>query len=390
MILSHKIELKPNKKQEEYFIKAAGTARFVYNWGLAEWKRQYAEGGKPSENELRRYFNSLKYQEFPWLKEMHRDSHSQPFKNLGNAFKKFFKKQGKYPKFKKLSSGRSFYLANEVFSVGEKYIKFPKIGKVRAKQSLRFEGKIMSATVSQDADRWFISVSVEMPEYRKERNSDGIVGIDLGLNSLLTLSNGDKVEAAKPLKKHLKKLKRLSKKLSRKQKESESRKKARLRLAKLHRRIKRIRLDQIHKITTKICCENQTIVIEDLSVKNMIKNRRLSRHISDVAWGEIKRQLEYKTQIYKGKLVVANRFYPSSKTCSRCGNVKENLKLSERFYKCDECGLEIDRDLNAAINLSTLGYRGFQAGGEGSSGDEASPHHETILNETGTFELWER
>lgn len=383
MIMAHRIELIPTESQKAYFMQASGTSRFTYNWALAEWQKQYKEGKKPSSYQLKKEFNSIKYQEFPWLKGIHRDAHSKPFEDVNSAFQKFFKKQARYPQFKKRTHGRSFYISNDKFSITEFFVKLPKIGNIKTTEKLRFLGKITSAVVSQEADRWFISISVDVPDYHRKRQSDGISGIDLGINSALTLSTGEKFYAPKPLKKYLKKLQRLSRSHSRKQKGSENRKKSALKLARLHRRIKNTRSDFIHKITSSICNKNHIIVLEDLAVKNMIKNHSLSRALMDVSFGEIKRQFLYKSKIYGNRIVFANRFFPSSKTCSNCGNIKSGLLLSERNYYCKECGYAQDRDINAALNLSTLGLRGSQACGEGSSG-VGTCLHETTLVETGT------
>jgi putative transposase len=358
MILSHKIELIPNEEQKKYFLKAAGTSRFVYNWALAEWNRQYKNGEKPNYYKLKKEFNAIKYQEFPWLKEIHKDAHAKPFEDIKNAFQKFFKKVAKYPKFKKKSHGRSFYISNDKFLIDGFIIKLPKIGKIKLTEKLRFNGKIMCGTVSQDVDRWFISISVDMDNYNKNRKYNNIVGIDLGINSALTLSTGEKILSPKPFKKYLKKIKKLSIKHSKKQKMGKNRKKIKIKLAKLYRKIRKIRTDFIHKTVTRICRENQTIIIENLNIKKMIKNHKFAASILDIGFYEIRRQFEYKSKIYGNKLIIADKFFPSSKTCSRCGNIKDHLELSIRIYCCDECKNKIDRDINAAINLRTLGLRG--------------------------------
>ena len=221
----------------------------------------------------------------------------------------------------------------------------------------------MSATVSRIADRWFISIQVDVGDYQKTRTDSNTIGIDLGIKSTVTLSTGEIFDSPKALRSHLKQLRRLSRTHSRKQKGSQNRKKSAARLAKLYWRIKCQRHDWLHKLTTRLCCENQAVVVELLAVKNMMANHKLARAISDEGWYEFRRQLVYKSSIYGTEVIVAPRFFPSSKTCSSCGHVKAKLSLAERTYTCCKCGIEIDRDLNAARNLCTLGLRGTNACG---------------------------
>lgn len=355
MILSHKIRLEPNNKQRSYLSQAAGTARFVWNWALAEWDRQYKVGEKPKADELKKQFNQIKYQEFPWLGDIHRDAHSQPFADLQKAFGSFFKKITKRPRFKKKGVSRdSFYVANDKLRLNGKKVRLPKVGWIRLREPLRFEGKILSARVSREADRWFIAFQVDVGDYKKPRTQHKTTGVDLGITTAATLSDGEKIDGPKPLKRFLKRLQRLSRQHSRKQRGSNNRKKSALKLAKLHRKIKNIRQDFLHKLTSRLCRENQAVGIEDLNVAGMLRNKRLSRAISDVSFGEFRRQLDYKSEIYGTALVVANRWFPSSKTCSNCQQIKDSLSLSDRVYRCDSCGLEIDRDFNAAINLKPV------------------------------------
>jgi putative transposase len=355
MILAHRIQLDPTHKQIAYFQQACGTARFVWNWALAEWNRQYEEGNKPNANELRQQFNSIKYDKFPWLRTIHRDAHSQPFANLKNAFARFFKGIGNRPKFKcRRRSKESFYIANDRFTLKETQIRFPIIGWIRMRQSLRFTGKIVSATVSRYADRWFVSIQVDVGDYHKPRTGNGIVGVDLGIKTAVTLSDGEIIESPMPLRTYTRRLKLRQRSLSRRQKGSKNREKQRKRVARVHAKISSIRQDFLHKVTTQLCRENQTVVVEDLCVKGMLRNHKLARAISDVGFGEFRRQMEYKSIIYNVKLVIADRWFPSSKKCSRCGHVKSELKLSQRIYLCEKCGLNIDRDVNAARNLKAL------------------------------------
>lgn len=387
MTLSHRIAIDPTQAQRRYFERAAGTARFVFNWALAEWNAQYEAGGKPKASEIKRYFNSVKYERFPWLREIHRDAHSQPFANLHKAFRGFFSGKSKRPKFKKKGKCRdSFYVACDKLRVSGTDARLPVIGTVRLAEELRFVGKIQSATISREADRWFISISVEMSDAAIPTPAGDPVGVDLGLTAFATFSTGEKVDAPKPLKRAQRKLRRFGRWHSRKQAGSKNRTKATMKLARQYARIKNVRQDFIHKLTTRLAKTHSEICIEDLNVKGMVKNHNLALHIGDAAWGEARRQLEYKTVMYGSALSVRDRFFPSSKTCSACGFVNRSLKLKDRQWTCSDCGSRHDRDTNAAINLikpTTAGYAGSNAHGDRSSGAWMAPR-ETTVGEVGT------
>lgn len=383
MHLTHKIALCPTAEQVDYFQRAAGTARFTWNWALAEWGRQFAEGRKPTAMALKKQFNAIKYSEFPWLAEMHRDSHAQPFAYLAKAWTTFFTdlkagKQAHEPRFKKKGRCRdSFYVANDKFALGGKTIRLPKIGAVAMTEALRFEGKILGATVSRTADRWFVAVQVDVPEAQAQRRRSGheIVGVDLGLKASATLSSGESIQAPKPLKAALRRLKIRSRRLSRKLEAaklaaglapgaripkgtqlpvSNNRRKSAAKLARLHARIANLRVDFTHKLTTKISRENQAVVIEDLNVKGMLANEKLARAISDVGFGLFRQQITYKAPRYNTRLVVADRWYPSSRLCSVCSWKNEALTLDDREWTCACCGTHHERDYNAACNLKRL------------------------------------
>jgi len=347
---AHKIELKPTCGQERYFRKACGTARFVYNWALAAWNSQYEAGGKPSGLDLKKQFNEIKYQEFPWIAEIHRDAHSQPFQNLQRGFSAFFRGTAKRPVFKRKGQKDSFYVANDKFRVDGRRIHLPVLGWVKMTEALRFQGKRQGAVVSRVADRWYVSISMdaELPETTP---GTGSVGVDLGIKASITLSTGQVFRSPKPLKKQLRKLRRVQRQHSRKAKGSRNRVRSAKRIAKIHWRIANIHKDFLHKATTIILRENKAVVIEDLLVAGMVRNRKLARHVSEEAFGEMRRQLEYKAAAFGAVIHVVNRWFPSSKTCSNCGQVKPALKLSQRMFECDACGLVLDRDLNAARNL---------------------------------------
>ena len=257
---------------------------------------------------------------------------------------------------------------------------------------LRFGGRILSATVSKTADRWFISFSVETGKghaRKPQRHQREVLGVDLGLKTTVVCSDGINYSAPKPLKQYLNKLQRQSKEHSRKQKGSNNRRKSAARLARTHARVANIRKDWTHKVTTELAKKANLVVLEDLNVTGMLKNRRLSRAISDVSWSEFRRQIAYKVALYGGHVHFVHRFYPSSKTCNSCGNVKKELLLSEREYICEACGVIEDRDLNAAKNLEAVGYTVFDACGQESSGLKTANSNETYLVEAGTTPLSE-
>lgn len=354
MNLTHKIALDLTCKQRRYFARAAGTHRFTYNWGLSEWNRQYEAGAKPNGNKLKLQFNALYPEQFPWVGDVHRDCHSQPFADLQNAWSNFFKGLADKPSFKKKNQNRpSFYCANDKLRLDGMRVRLPVLGWVRMREALRFSGKVMSARVVQECEQWFVCIAVDVNEAVKLRTEDGVVGVDLGITTLATLSTGERIENPKPLRKAQERLRRANRKLHRRIKGSNNRNKQRRVVAKIHRRVRNIRHDTLHKLTTQLCRKNQTVVIEDLNVKGMVKNHRLAQSISDASFGLFRTLLTYKSKLYGNRIVVADRFYPSSKTCSLCGQVKAKLSLAERMYQC-ECGLNLDRDLNAAINLEQL------------------------------------
>jgi putative transposase len=288
---------------------------------------------------------------------------------LGKAWKAYLKGEVEgRPRFKKKGKCRdSFYVACDKFSCRGKTVRLPVIGQVKLREALRFTGKMQSATVSREADRWFIAMAVEIPQREVQPPSGEAVGIDLGLTTFAVLSNGPKVEAPKPLGKGLHKLRRLSRAHSRKRPGSHNRQKAALRLARCHRRMANIRRDFLHKFTTRISKNHAEIFVEDLNVKGMVQNRHLARAIHDVGWAEMRRQLEYKSLLHGSVVTVRDPFYPSSKICSQCGYVVEVLPLGVREWTCLACQTRHDRDVNAAINLkqNTVGLHGNQRLGTG-------------------------
>ena len=354
--LAHVIALEPTAEQAHQFRCAAGCARFAYNWGLSRWKELYKAGSKPTWMSLQREFVSRIDAEFPFMRSVPSSAYYQVFRHLGKAFARFFKKLGAYPQFKRKHGSPTTFKLVDV-RCHDRSIVMPRIGAVRSRETLRFPGRIISATVREDAERWVISILVDVPAeiHHCQHQADiPVVGIDLGLKALATFSDGTHVDAPKPLKRYVKRLRRSQRQLSRRHKGSKRRRRTQIIIARLHRRIRSIRQSFLHPLTTRIIQNHGVIVIEDLHVKGMLKNHSLARAISDVGWGEFRRQLTYKAERYGRKLLLAPRFFPSSKQCSHCGCVKETLSLKERIFDCEACGLHLDRDHNAARNLAHL------------------------------------
>jgi len=394
--IAHKIELVPNNKQKTYFRKAFGVARLAYNWGIAEWQRRYKAGEKCSFIELNNAFNAIKGEQYPFVYEVTKWAPAQALRNVATAYKNFFDglKKGKvaYPQFKKKKDNKgSFYFTevklsdintnSKVFkkmthneNLKRQYLKVPNLGCVKMMQRVRFNGKINGVVVSQEGNRYFASFSMMITEdeykrthpHVKEIHREESIGIDVGIKSALVLSDGVSVESPKPLKQNLRKIKRLSRQLSKRthartkqerlegKKKSNNYRKLSVKLSNAQRKVTNIRRDFTQKVTTILTTHYGQIALEDLNVKGMVRNHRLAQAVSDVAFGELSRQIEYKSE-YNGVTVKkADRFYPSSKTCSVCGNVKHDLTLKDRTYRCDKCGAVMDRDYNASLNLLSL------------------------------------
>ena len=346
--LAHKIRLYPNNKQATLLSKTVGVARFAFNLALSWWKVEYENGGKPNEANLRKRLNQVKYQDYPWMLEVSKCSIQQAIKNVGRAFQNFFKKIGQYPKFKKKGIHDSAYFDNCQFYLKGKYIHLAKVGKVRLAERLRFEGKLMSATISREADQWYVSIQVET-EVKQLDKTNSNDGVDVGVqqyNSVTTESTVPRSYRSKS-----RKLRRLQQYLSRKQIGSNNRQKAKTKVARCHLRIRNIRQDWLHKYTTDLVRNNDVIGIENLNIRGMLRNKRLAKSITDASFGEFRRQLEYKAALYGRTIVVIPRFFPSSKLCNRCLTKTKKMSLSVRSWKCENCGEVHDRDRNAAINI---------------------------------------
>src|SRR5258708_919943 len=365
---AHVIRLNPTPEQAVYFRKACGVARHAYNWALARWKEARAEGKRVKILELKEEYNRIKGEQFPWVYEITKCDTEHDFTNLGQALYNYWRRmkewtlpklkhprkdgeEGGFPHFKSKKRDKlSFYLNNDKFRVEGYWLHVPKLGKVNMTEHLRWSGKMLSATISSQAGWWFVSISVEA-EHETPPHHGGTVGIDLGVKTLATLSDGEKFENQKHYQQSLGRIQGLSKGLSRKAEGSQNWWKQSKKLAKAHYRVACQRQDALHKMSTHVTRTYAVIGLEDLNTKGMLANHCLAQAVSDASFFEVKRQLLYKAEQSGGSVQLVDRWYASSKTCSRCGWKNADLTLAERVFMCQDCGLVIDRDLNAAINI---------------------------------------
>jgi len=362
MLLAHKIRLTPTKTQRTFFAQCVGGSRFAYNWALSEWQQQYAAGEQPHDVPLRQLLNGIKGEQFPWMRAVPKTIPQQAIKNLGTAFHRFFTKLGAYPKREKKHQHDSARLDNgpvkkgaDAVQVKGKKIRIPKLGWVRMTEPVRFAGQMKSCTLSRTADDWFVSLMIDTaPPVPTKKAKGAVVGGDLGVKAMATLSTGETIEGPKAHKAKLARLKRLDRVMARRKKGSANRRKAAQQRAKCHQQVANIRADFIHKLTTDLSRTYETIGIEDLHVKGLVQNHHLARAISDMGFHEFRRQLTYKVAREGGTLVVAPRFYPSSKTCAACQYKLAELPLAVREWTCPSCEVSHDRDHNAALNLKCL------------------------------------
>lgn len=356
MVKSHKIKLYPNKSQQVLLKKSCGVARFAYNWALNKWQEDYKNGIKNSAYSLVNHLNSIKKTEFPWMQDTGKTCSQYAIHNVEKAFKKMWKDGNGYPSFKKKGGKDSFVSVEnkQQFKQKDFKIKLPKIGWIKCAENLRFSGEVNNVSVKRVADMWFAIINIEVNPIETPLigENQAVIGVDMGVKSLIVLSDGVVFKNPLALTKNIKKLKQRQRKASKKTPGSNNKKRAQIKLARLHNKITCIRTNAIHQATSFIVKKYDRIVIEDLRVRNMVKNKCLSRSILDASFGEISRQLAYKSEWYGKELVKADLFFASSKTCSGCGSKKKIIKLSERVYRCDNCGISIDRDLNAAKNLA--------------------------------------
>ena len=399
ILCAFKTELDMNNAQKTACARHAGAARYAYNWGLARKIEAYQKGEKvPTAIDLHRELNTLKKGELAWMYAVSKCAPQEALRNLDQAYAHFFrrvkeKKAGKkvqagFPKFKSKKNGAGSFRLTGAIRVFEKAIQLPRLGCLRLKESdyLPVEGvHLLSATVSERAGRWFVSLQVEMEIPDPEPAEKPVAGVDLGIHRMAQVSDGIYFENPRALKSALTKLKRLQRVVSRRQKGSANRQEAIRQLAKAHLRVANVRKNAIHQVTSLLTKTKSAIVLEDLNVSGMVKNHRLAQAIADVGLYEFRRQLEYKGAWYGCEALVADRFYPSTKRCSQCGQVKPVMGLDQREYHCDICGLVMDRDLNAAINLEQLfSETTASSAGRYACGEHVRPGFQATLVETGT------
>ena len=371
VVRGYQTELALNHTQITACKQHAGTARYAYNWGLRRSQEVYQQTGKrPSAMELHRELTALKQTKFPWMYAVSKCAPQEALRNLetgfGNAYRRVKeKKAGQWhgplgfpvPKTRKKGLG-SFRLMGSI-RVFADAIQLPRLGRLRLKERgylppTGTDGvRVLSATVRERAGRWFVALQVEQEQPVPEHTGP-VVGVDLGVKALATLSDGTVIANPKPLKRRLKKVKRLHRAVTRKQKGSQNRKKAVRKLGTQYRRVANQRQNTLHQVTTRLAKTKAVIVIEDLHLAGMLKNHHLAQAIADVGFAEFRRQLTYKAAWYGSRVVVVSRWEPTSKRCSRCGWHDDNLTLADRVFQCAGCGLTLDRDLNAAINLERL------------------------------------
>ncbi len=361
MLTAHRIQLDLNNVQRTYLARAAGVARFAYNWALTAWRRQYLAWKadpalpRPSEASLRRQLNAVKREKYPWMLDVTKCAPQMAIMQLGRAFENFFAGRARYPTYRRKGADDRVTISNDKFQVEGRRLRVPKLGWVHMREALRFSGHVVSACLSRTADHWYASITVDCPDSpHPPADNQGAVGVDLGVTRLATLSTGETIEGPKALQCKLDKLRRLSRALSRKVKGSANRAKARLKLARLHERITHRRREGLHQLTTSLTRRFCMIGIEDLNVRGMMRNPKLARLIADMGWSEFRRQIVHKAARRGGKVILVDRWYPSSKTCSACGHVLETLTLAQRSWNCPKCGTAHDRDINAAVNLMKM------------------------------------
>jgi putative transposase len=384
---AYRFAIDPTPKQRRALASHCGAARVAYNWGLdlvkTQLHKRQADPRVPvpwTLPELRWEWNRAKHEVAPWWTENSKEAYSSGLDGLARALKSWSdsrngRRKGRpvgFPRPKKKGRARDacrFTTGQIKVLPDRKHVQLPRIGVLKTHESTRKlarrldqgTARILAATISRRADRWFVSFTVEVQRHTPASNGKpSVIGVDVGIRNLAVLSTGTTIASPRALERSLRKVRRLNRELHRRRPNSRRRRVTRRRLARVHAQAANVRRDAIHKLTT----DHGTLVVEHLNVAGMVRNRRLARAIADNGLAELRRQLTYKSAWYGCRLVVADRFYPSSRTCSACGWVKAKLALAERTFACEACGLQLDRDLNAARNLATLVQHVAQSGWE--------------------------
>ena len=374
-----KFRLVPTKEQKQKLLQHGGNSRFIWNLFLKTNIDYYKETGKfKFYHKLAIVIPKLK-QEFPFLKESFSQSLQMVARQFDRALKDSFKKEKGFPSFKRKALLNDSFTCPQKWRLGKGFVFIPKIGEMRWVKHRPLKGKPESITISQDGDRWYCSVLCEYEIKEQEKKTENVVGIDIGLKEFCTLSNGIVINNPKYLKKYEERLIKEQKKLSKKQKGCRNRFKQRMKVRKIHTKIKNVRGDFLHKTTSSMIAKYDGIVLEDLNVRGMMKNHCLAKSIADVSWSEFKRQLKYKAMWNSKHFVLIGRFEPTSKTCSNCGYIQD-MPLSKRQYNCPYCGMSLDRDLNASINICRLGQSRINACGVVSIETTTKQEKECLVN----------
>lgn len=358
---SHKIELDPNHKQSTLMSQHAGYARIAYNFAVSSFQSGQKQDQWRSHVDIKREFNAVKRDTFDWCDALSQNASKNAIHNFGDAVTRWKKGQNRFPTYKKRSDRVSYQADNGegTIDVYKKRIHLPKIGWVRMREELRYTGEITKVVVSKRNGKWFASITVRNLDSSNYKHQPSLfdlhekepMGIDVGIHTLATCSNGDTYDNPRPLKRYERKLARAQRAVSRKKKGSKNSYKAQKHVQSIHYRISNIREDAHHQASTKIVRKASAIGVETLNISGLLKNRKLAKALSDSALSRFLSMLKYKAERRGIPITQADRFFASSQTCSNCGHKKKELTLSDRTYHCDACGIDIDRDLNAAMNL---------------------------------------